>query len=123
MRLAGLFALIPPELIPLMMVCGGLFMIIGLKRLSYTLFILCGVLIVAPVILEPLLAELPEWALYLIIIYFWLSIAAMIIALLIGERAWDGAKGQMTANVITWFFLAPFRLVGLVLGRVFFRRH
>ncbi len=119
MRLAGLFSLLPPELIPLMMVFGGLLMVIGLRKIAIMLFTICGVMIVAPIILEPILMALPSWVLPLIMIYFWISIAAMLIAILIGERAWDDAKGHMAANVITWLFLAPFRLTGLIFRRLF----
>jgi hypothetical protein len=122
MRLTGLFALLPPELIPLMVVGGGLMMVIGLRKIAIMLFTLSGVMIVAPIILEPILMELPSWALTLIMIYFWISIAAMLIAMLIGARAWDEAKGHMAANVLTWLFLAPFRVVGLIF-RIFFPRH
>ena len=122
MRLAGLLGFFPQEFIPIMMVVGGLFMIIGLRKLAIMLFTLCGVMIVAPVILEPLLTELPEWALYLIMLFAVFSTGAFLISLLIGPKAWDETKGHLTANVITWIFLFPFRLLGWIFGGLFFSR-
>ena len=115
MRIAGLIAFIPQEFIVLLVVCGGMLIMVGARKLAGTLFTLSAVLVLAPVVLDPLLAELPDWALYLLLAYAVADVLAMFMVLLIGERAWDGTKGQLAAQVITFFFLAPFRLLGLML--------
>jgi len=122
MRFAGLLSFLPQEFIPVLLVLGGLLMIVGLRSLAVTLFGLSGILIVAPIILEPLLAGLPDWALSLVIIMATMSAIALLISLLIGDQAWQEAKGNMAANVITWIFLFPFRVIGWILGRLFGRR-
>jgi hypothetical protein len=122
MRFAGLLSFLPQEFFPVLLVLGGLLMIVGLRSLAMTIFGLLGILIVAPIILEPLLAGLPDWALSLVIIMATMSAIALLISLLIGDQAWQEAKGNMAANVITWIFLFPFRVIGWILGRLFGRR-
>jgi len=122
MRFAGLLAFIPQELIPLLVLAGGFCLVIGLRPLAATLFTFCGILIVLPVFLEALLSELPDWALYPIMLFAVLSSMALLISLLIGRNAWEEAKGHMAANVITWLFLFPFRLIRWFFTGIFFGR-
>ncbi|WP_319587891.1 hypothetical protein [uncultured Desulfobulbus sp.] len=118
MRTAGLLAFLPQEFLPLMMVCGGLLVILGQKKLAGMLFTLCGVMIVAPIVLDPLLAQLPEWVLYLLIAYLVMDVLAIFLVLLVGERAWDEAKGHLVARSIIFLIFAPFKLIGfLMFGR------
>ncbi|KAB2890147.1 MAG: hypothetical protein F9K32_09895 [Desulfobulbaceae bacterium] len=121
-RVAGLLAFLPDEAIPVLIVLGGMLLIVGARSLAMSLFGLCGMMIVLPPALEAVLGELPEWTLYPIMILAMLSMCAFLISILIGRGAWRETKGRITANVITWFFLFPFRLIGWLLGGLFGRR-
>jgi len=122
MRQAGLLSFLPEELIPLLLVSGALLLVFGLRRLAMTLFGFCGLMIVLPPVLEAILSELPEWALYPIMAFALLSMGAFIISLLVGDEAWQETKGHLAANVISWLFLFPFRLVRWIFGGLFFSR-
>lgn len=122
MRLAGLLSFLPEEFIPVLLVLGGLLLVFGLRNLALTLFGLCGLMIVLPPVLEAILSELPEWALYPIMAFAFLSMGAFLISLFIGDKAWTETKGHLAANVISWIFLFPFRLLRWIFGGLFSSR-
>lgn len=121
-RVAGLLSFLPQEVIPVLAVCGGLLMIVGLRRLAVSLFGFCGLMIILPPIFEAVLNELPDWALYPVLALCLLSTFTFVIVLIIGPKAWEIFKANIATNVLTWIFLFPFRLVGWILGGLFSRR-
>lgn len=121
-RIAGLLSFLPQEFLPLFMVIGGILLILGLRNLAMSLFAFCGLMIVLPPVLEAVLNGLPEWAILPVMLFALITMVTFFITLLIGNKAWDEAKGHMAANVITWIFLLPFRLIGWILGGLFSRR-
>jgi len=70
MRAMPLLAFLPEEVIVILLILGGFAVMFQAKKMAAALFTMAGLMIVLPVILEPLLEMLPEWALYLIIIVF-----------------------------------------------------
>jgi hypothetical protein len=111
MKTMPLLAFLPQEMIPVMMVFGGLLLVFGLRGLAMSLFSLCGILIVAPIILEPFLNMLPQWALYLFIGFFFFSVLGILLSMLIGNRAYQHMIGILAADIVRFLFLAPFRII------------
>jgi hypothetical protein len=109
-----LLTFLPEGTIPVLMVLGGLALILQARRLAMTLFTFCGLMIFLPVILEPLLDMLPEWALTLLMLFFWISIPFTILYMIIGRAAWSEMVGTLAAGVVRFCFLLPFRFMGMV---------
>ncbi|MFH2124125.1 MAG: hypothetical protein ABIJ50_11675 [Pseudomonadota bacterium] len=122
MRLAGLLSFLPEEFIPVLLVLGALLLVFGLRNLAMTLFGFCGLLIVLPPVLEAILSQLPEWALYPIMFFAFLSMGAFLISMLVGEKAWIETKGHITAAMLIWIFVFPFRLFRWIFGGLFSSR-
>ena len=81
---------------------------------------LAGIMAFLPPILEPILVLFPEWVLWILIVFAWLSVAGAISALLLGKGASDQMVGSLVADVVKWVIRAPFRSIRW-LARMFVR--
>ncbi len=111
MRTTSLLAFLPTEIIPLLAVLGGLALILQFTKVATALFTTCGLMIFLPVLLEPLLEMLPDWALPLIMVFILFSMIGMMFTLLIGQNAKDQMVGTLAADLVKWFLFFPFRLM------------
>lgn len=109
MRVMPILAFLPPETIPVIAVAGGLALVIGLRSIAQILFTLCAIMIFLPIIIEPILDMLPEWALPLLIVIFWISVIGMVLKMLIGKGATEHLIGSLAADCIKWLLFLPFR--------------
>ncbi len=114
MKAMPLLAFLPEEAILLMLVFGGIAIMFQAKGIATALFTMAGLMIFLPIILEPFLEMLPEWALYLIMIVFVLSIPAMILRMVMGKGIYENFMGTLVANIVTVLFMLPFRCVGRI---------
>lgn len=112
MNSKGLLAFLPPEFLPLIIVGGGFALILGLGNVARALFVLAGVMVFLPLLLEPLLMLLPEWVLWLLIAFVWLSVFGSISALILGKGASNAMVGILASDFVKWLLFAPFRIVG-----------
>ena len=117
MKSMSLLAFLPTEFLPFILMGGGLALLIGAKMIARSLFILAAALVLLPPILEPLLMMLPEWLLWILIGFIWLSVFGSISALILGKGASDQMIGTLAADLVKWTLRAPFRMIGW-----FFRR-
>ena len=114
MRFITLLSFLPDETIPVLMVLGGLALILQMRKVAMTLFTFCALMIFLPVFLEPFLNMLPEWALMVLMIFFWISIPFTILYLIIGDDAWSEMVGILAADVVRFMFLLPFRTLRMI---------
>ena len=115
MRLMTLLAFLPDNAIPVLMVLAGLALVLQMPKLAMSLFTFSMMMILLPVFLEPFLDFLPAWALTGLLILFWLSVPFTIIYLIIGREAFAEMTGTLAADVVRFFFLVPFRVLGGIL--------
>jgi hypothetical protein len=108
----SLLAFLPIEFLPLVLIGAGFALILGAKTVAKSLFLLTGVMIILPIILEPLLMLLPEWVLWLLIVFVWLSVFGSISALVLGKGASDAMVGILASDFVKWLLFAPFRAIG-----------
>jgi len=103
--------LIPEAAYTLIIVVAGLLIMVGLKRTGFSLigFVLLASLL--PPFLDPLLAELPDWVIWVIIAF----VALSLLKLLLGRGIWNNMWGTLLGNLLTALVLGllriPFRLV------------
>jgi hypothetical protein len=98
--------LIPQEAYLLLIVVAGLLIMVGLKRLGVSLIGFVMLSLFIPPFIEPLLAELPDWAVWLMLAFFGLSL----LRLLLGRRIWDNMWGTLLGNLLTALVLGLFRI-------------
>lgn len=125
MRTMSLLAFLPEEALPLMLVFAGLAFVLQQRKIAIALLTMAGVMIFLPPLIEPFLAMLPLWALYLLMGLFVLSIPFTVVSLIFGRRYARrfnrGIGRRVERGVFTGiiFLLSlPFRLI----GRLFRRR-
>lgn len=109
MRSGALWALLPDEALPLVIMVAGLLMILGFRRTGLGML---GTALLLPVIapfVEALFGELPPWVSLAILAFFGLAILRGMAALVIGQRAADTMVGSLAADVVR-----------LVVGMLFF---
>lgn len=111
MRIFTLLSFLPEEAYVFLIVAAGFAIMFGGKKIAAGIFTMLGLLIVLPIVLEPLFDMLPEWALTLIVIFFIISIPLIILRFIMGERAWTQFVANISTNIVTWLFLLPFRLL------------
>ena len=120
-NIVGLLAFLPTEFIPLLVAFAGLALIIGARKVASTILLVIAIMVVAPLLLEPLLMFVPDALMPLMIFIVILLTIAFVMQLLIGRDSWNETKGILAADVIRFIVLLPFRFFGL-LFRTFFRR-
>ena len=104
--------MIPEEAYVVALVVAGMLIIVGLRRIGFALlaFILLSALLTP--FIEPLVAALPVWAVWVLLIVFVL----WLVRLMMGRRIWDNMWGAIFANLVTWLVVSlfrwPFRLLG-----------
>ena len=108
-----LLTFLPDEFIPLMLVFAGLALVLQLRGIASALFTAAILMIVLPVILEPFLDMLPQWALTLLMVYFCFSMIGLVFILLIGKNAWDQTLGILAADLIKKTILFPFKICAI----------
>lgn len=121
MKSVGLLAFLPVEAVPFLIVGAGSCMILGARKLAGALFLLCGAMLFLPVILDPFLASLPEWALPLILVVVMISLFGTLITMLLGKGAKDHMVGTLAADMIKVFLRMPFRILGALVRGIFRR--
>jgi len=122
MRSGVLWALLPDEALPLVVVAAGLMMILGFRQAALSIL---GMVLLFPILapfVEALFGELPPWVSLVILAFIGLAILRGLAALLIGQRAADTMVGSLAADVVrivvgTLFFPLrvawwAFRLIG-----------
>lgn len=107
----SLLAFLPIEFMPLILIGGGFALILGAQTIARSLFVLAAVMVFLPVILEPLLMLLPEWVLWLLIGFVWLSVFGSISVLILGKGASDSMVGILASDFVKWLLFAPFKAV------------
>lgn len=111
--------LIPEEAYLLLIVAAGFLIMIGLKRMGLAVIGFVVLSILLPPLLEPLLAELPDWVIWTMLAGFALSM----LRLIMGPDIWGNMWGTFFGNVLTglalglvrapvWLARALFGLVG-----------
>lgn len=108
---APLLTFLPQEAIPLLFVAGGFALMLGLRGIARMLFVLCGIMILLPVIIGPVRDILPPWALLPLGVIFWISVLGSVITMLIGKEAKEQMVGSLAADFAKWSFFAPFRFL------------
>lgn len=108
--------LLPQEALAPLLALAGILMIVGLKRLAGTLilFVLLFVLGMAFLpafepFIDAIVAQLPDWALVLLVVGFGLAVLRAVAALFLGQRASDHMVGTLAADVVRLVLLLPFR--------------
>lgn len=109
MRSGMLWALLPDEALPLIVLGAGLAFILGFRQAALGLLTLVMLLPVFAPFIEACFAELPPWVALVIIAFVGLAMLRGMVALLIGQRAADTMVGSLAADVIR-----------LVIGLLFF---
>lgn len=108
----SLIALLPVEVAPLMFAAAGLAMIVGARKVAAALAISGLAIVVLPVALEPLFAQLPNWLLLIMMPVLLIAIGLAIVKLmfkgLIGQRAWDHMVGILAADFVRGAIVAFF---------------
>jgi hypothetical protein len=94
---------------------------VGARALSGMLFLAGLALAALPVVLEPLLSELPEWLLLCLVVFFGLGLVRAAFNLVIGKQSTDHMVGILAADAVRLAFLAPFRALGWLVRMLFFR--
>jgi len=100
MRSGILWALLPDEALPLVIMIAGLMMILGFRQVAFSIL---GVVLLFPILapfVEALLGELPPWVSLVILAFVGLAILRGLAALLIGQRAADTMVGSLAADVV-----------------------
>lgn len=116
MRWSLLWTLLPDEALPLLIVGVGLAMMLGILRGRAVLGLL-AMLLIAPVIGavgEALLAQLPPWVAWMLLVGLGLALLRGLAALLLGPRAADTMVGSLAADLVRLavrMFCLPLRLV------------
>ena len=106
----------PIEFVPVILIAGGFALLLGAKTVAKSLLVLTAVMIALPPILEPLLMLLPEWVLWLLIGFAWLSVFGSVSALILGKGPSDNMIGILAADFVKFLLFTPFRV-----ARWFFR--
>ena len=108
-----LWWLLPDEAMPLVIVCIGLALILGLIRGRAATGLLGAVILLslAGPFIDALLGTLPGWLLLLVLLFVAVALFRSALSLLLGARAADEAVGNLAADVIR----AGFRLLFLLL--------
>jgi len=99
-----------------MIVLGGMALILQLKGIAKTLFFMAGLMIFLPMVIEPALDMLPDWAFPFLEVFLWFSILGSLITLLIGKNAKDHMVGILAADFIKWLLFRPFVLITRLVG-------
>jgi len=115
MRIIEILAFLPQEALPALFVLGGMAMVFQLRGLAKTIFTMAALLVFLPVIIEPVLNMLPDWAFPFLQIFLWISMAGTVITLLIGRRAKDHMVGILAADFIKWLLLSPFVMAARII--------
>ena len=117
----SIVSFLPEEFIPLIMVSVGFLIIIGQRKLAGAMFTLILVMIFLPVLLEPLLGEMPLWVLLSLGFFVVFSILGSIIDIVVGKKVRERAAGILLADFIRGLFKLPWRITKFIFG-IFFRR-
>ena len=111
-----LWAILPDEMMPLVVVGLGLALIVGLVSRKTALAIVITIvlfLLLRPII-SALIALLPYWALLLVAAWFALYLFRSMLGLLLGAEGAGTAVGHVFGHFILALLRLPFRLVGAV---------
>jgi hypothetical protein len=100
MRSGVLWALLPDEVLPLIIMVAGLMMIVGLRRAGLSVLVTALLLPVLAPFVEALFGELPVWVSFVVLAFIGLAILRGLAALLIGQRAADTMVGSLAADVV-----------------------
>ena len=126
----SLLVFLPSEAAPLIIAAAGIALIVGARRIAAGLFMLGLAIVVLPVVLEPLFAELPSWLLYLLLLALGLAALWALLTLplkaMLGQRAWDHMVGILAADAVRsgiggflrglmWVLGLPFRILARLL--------
>ena len=114
MKTLPLLTFLPQEIIPLLIILGGLALVLQFTKVATALFMACGLMLFLPVLLEPLLMMLPDWAFPLLMIFIVLSMIGTLFTLLIGRNAKDQMVGTLAADLFKWCLFFPFRLTAWI---------
>lgn len=116
MRWSLLWAFLPDEALPLLIIGVGLAMILGILRGRAALGLL-ALFFLAPVIgavVEALLVQLPPWLVWLLLAGLGLALLRGLAALVLGPRAADTMVGALAADLVR----LAVRMLGLPLRLV-----
>jgi len=109
----------PDELIQqvatLLIVVAGFVMMIGARRLAFSLILSSVALLVLPAfspLIEEILAALPEEAIWVVLLWMGGSLFAAFLGLLFGRRVVDQVIAQLIVAFILFAVLSPFRMLG-----------
>jgi len=112
-----LATLLPLELLPLLIIAGGLALVVGARRWARSLFAFAAMMLVLPIILDPLIDALPWWLLLPLVASAAFALLGAVASFIVGPRAAPHLIALLTADVIRWAWLTPFRLLRWLLIR------
>lgn len=100
-----------------LLVFAGILIITGLKRLAFSLMAFVFLSILLPPLITPLLAQLPDWLVWLLLAFLALSLVRFIL----GPGVWANMVGTLLANLLTALVVGllrlPVRLVRMIFGQ------
>jgi len=122
LSLFGLF--IPKEALIFLIMGAGFALMFGQKNIAKWLMLLALTLAILPPFLEPIFSIMPNWIFILILVLLAFSMFRSLVVLLTGKEATDHMVGSLTADVVRFLFLAPFKMIrGLIRWLVNLFRH
>lgn len=124
MTRGALALLIPEEALPLILIAATLALLFGARKIAVSLIALSILIVVAPLILEPAIAVLPDWALVVVIVGVVLVTLSSLVTLLIGRKnmriLFEHWKARAVLRLVLSTLLLPFRII-YAFGRFLFR--
>jgi len=108
---------VPEAAYLLLLAFAGILIIIGLRRMAFSLMAFVFLSILLPPIVAPLLAQLPDWLVWLLLAFLGLSLLRFILS----PGVWASMVGTLLANLLTALVVGlirvPLRLVRAIFGR------
>lgn len=120
MKLLGAF--LPDQFLPLVLIIAGICLVLGLKRLATSLFILVLAMTFLPTLIAPVLDALPWQLLLLVGVLLCLSILGEFTAIFIGRGAANTMVGSLAAGFVRALFFIPRLIVRGISGLWLTRR-
>lgn len=107
---------LPLAALPLVVAGLGILVMVGIVPFKRALAIIVGLALLPALdpLVEAMIAALPWWLLLLMLFGGTLALLRAALELMIGHRAASHTVGILTADVIRFVFLLPFRLVGVL---------
>jgi hypothetical protein len=99
---------LPMEVLPLVLIIAAVGVIVGVVRPQAVggILLLLIFLPIAGAFLDAVISQLPPWLVLLLVLGAILSVGRLLLTLLIGRRAADGAIGHVVGEAIVGIFRA-----------------